>query len=57
MRGYRWWRLFYVALEDFEGELLRSSMADRRFTLDEFLRPAIQIAEVLDNIVCNHERF
>jgi len=39
-----------MILEDFQGELLRNSMADRRFTLDEFLRLAIQVAEVLDKI-------
>ncbi len=37
-----------MILEDFEGELLRNSLADRRFTLDEFLRLAIQAAEVLE---------
>ncbi len=37
-----------MILEDFEGELLRNSMANRRFTLDEFLRLAI-----LDGITAN----
>ena len=39
-----------MILEDFGGELLRSSMADHRFILDEFLRLSIQVAEVLDKI-------
>jgi serine/threonine protein kinase len=39
-----------MILEDFKGELLQNSMADRRFTVDEFLPLAIQTAEVLDKI-------
>ncbi len=39
-----------MILEDFKGELLRNAMAERRFSLDEFLPLAIQAAEVLDGI-------
>ena len=39
-----------MILEDFEWDLLRNAMTNRRFTLGEFLRPATQVAEVLPKI-------
>jgi len=39
-----------MILEDFEGEVLQNSIANRRFTTDEFLLLAIQAAKVSDKI-------